>query len=64
MLDAHANEITTDMKIAAAKAIADTIEEEQLTPDFVIPHALNPHVAQEVAGAVKHHAKNGEKVLI
>ncbi|GGB90112.1 NAD(P)-dependent malic enzyme [Staphylococcus nepalensis] len=64
VLDAHANEITTDMKIAAAKAIADTIGEEQLTPDFVIPHALNPHVAHEVAGAVKHHAKNGEKVLI
>ena len=51
-LDVRATEINEAMKIAAAYAIADLIEESELTEDYVIPDAFDPRVAPKVAGAV------------
>ena len=56
-LDCRAKDINDEMKIAAAKAIADYIPEDKLTADNIIPSALDKGVAQAVAEAVAKAAK-------
>lgn len=51
-LDARAEKVTEDMKLAAARAIAYTISEEDLEPGCIIPSPLNPEVEGNVAKAV------------
>ena len=51
-LDVRASQITEEMKIAAAKAIADYIPESELSPDNIIPSALDKSVSMSVAKAV------------
>lgn len=55
-LDAKATDITEEMKIAAAYAIADIIKEEELTEEYIIPGAFDERVAKAVAEAVKQKA--------
>ncbi|WP_333648400.1 NAD(P)-dependent malic enzyme [Lacrimispora sp.] len=55
-LDARATDITEEMKIAAAYAIAGIIKEEELTEEYIIPGAFDERVAKEVAEAVKQKA--------
>lgn len=55
-LDAGARKITDDMKIAAAWAIANLITKEELSPNYIIPHALDPRVPPAVAKAVAEAA--------
>ena len=51
-LDVRASDINDEMKIAAAKAIADFVTDDKLTADYIIPSALDRNVAQAVAKAV------------
>ena len=55
-LDARASDINDDMKIAAAKALAALISEEELSADYIIPAAFDPRVKDAVASAVKQAA--------
>ncbi len=55
-LDAHASDITEPMKLAAALAIADSVTEEQLSPDFIIPSVFDKSVPKRVAAAVREAA--------
>ncbi|MBP5532886.1 MAG: NAD-dependent malic enzyme [Lachnospiraceae bacterium] len=57
-LDVRASDINDEMKIAAAKAIAEYIPEDKLTPDYIIPSALDRNVAMAVAKAVAKAAKD------
>ena len=52
-LDVRANDINDAMKIAAAKALAGLISDEELSADYIIPAAFDPRVKNAVAGAVK-----------
>ncbi len=52
-LDARVKQITEQMKIEAAKAIAGIISEKSLNPDFVIPSPFDTRVVSAVAEAVK-----------
>ena len=54
-LDARASDINDEMKIAAAKALADLVGED-LSADYIIPAAFDPRVADAVATAVKQAA--------
>lgn len=56
VLDCRATDITPDMKIAAAHAIADTIDPRSLTPDYVIPSVFDEEVVERVAEAVSQVA--------
>lgn len=56
-LDVRASDINDEMKIAAAKAIAGYIPEDQLNPEYIIPSALDRNVAKAVAEAVAKAAK-------
>lgn len=51
-MDAKAKDITVEMKLAAAYAIAEAVSEKQLKADYVIPSALDERVAALVAKAV------------
>ncbi len=54
-LDVRATDITESMKLAAGRAIADTVTDEELSPEYIIPSVFNrdvvPHVAKAVADA-------------
>lgn len=52
-LDVRATEINEEMKIAAAHAIADSVSDEELNPNYIIPKAFNLDVQKRVAQAVK-----------
>lgn len=52
-LDARAVNISEEMKLAAAKAIASIISEEELREDYIIPDAFNKRVVEVVAKAVQ-----------
>ena len=54
-LEGRARQITEDMKIAAAEAIASLVSEEELSEDNIIPQPFDPRVAVVVAEAVKKH---------
>ncbi len=56
-LDVRAREINDEMKIAAAHAIAALIPEQELSPDSIIPKALDRSVSKAVAEAVKEAAR-------
>ncbi len=56
-LDAKATAITEEMKIAAAKAIAAIVSDEELNEEYIIPGAFDERVAKAVAKAVSDEAK-------
>ncbi|WP_078555472.1 NAD(P)-dependent malic enzyme [Bacillus alkalicellulosilyticus] len=51
-LDVRATHINEEMKVAAVYAIANLINESELTPEYVIPAPFDPRVAPAVASAV------------
>ena len=55
-LDVRAKAITEEMKMAAAKALADLIDEKDLNPEYIIPDAFDERVAKAVAKAVADEA--------
>ena len=55
LLDAQASEITTDMLLRAAYAIAGVVTDEELHPSFIIPSVFHPDVAKTVAAAISGH---------
>lgn len=61
-LEGRAVQITEDMKLAAAQAIAGLVSEEQLSEDFIMPEAFDPRVAQAVSQAVKSHIPGTQHV--
>jgi len=58
LLDAGTAEITDEMLVAAATAIARRVSDEELNPSFIIPSVFDPHVAADVASAVVNAAPN------
>ena len=51
-LDAGATRVTENMKLAAARAIADSVDDEDLRPDFVVPSVFDKAVPFQVGEAV------------
>ena len=56
-LDARASDINDAMKIAASRALADLISDEDLNENYIIPAAFDPRVKDSVAKAVYEAAK-------
>ena len=54
-LEGRATQITEEMKLAAANAIAGLVPEDELNDENIMPEACNPKVAEVVAEAVKSH---------
>ena len=60
-LEGRASQITEEMKLAAAKAIADLVSDDKLNEDFIMPEAFDPRVAEAVSNAVKSHIRKTPK---
>jgi malate dehydrogenase (oxaloacetate-decarboxylating) len=56
-LDVRAPRITEGMKVAAAQAIADTVADDELREDYIVPSVFNRDVAPAVAAAVAEEAR-------
>ena len=54
-LEGRAKQITEEMKLAAANAIASLVPDDQLSENFILPEAFNPEVAEVVSKAVKEN---------
>jgi len=52
-LEGRASQITEEMKLAAAEAIASLVSDEELNEDNIMPQPFDPRVAETVAAAVK-----------
>ena len=52
-LEGRASQITEEMKLAAAEAIAGLVPEEELNEDNILPQAFDPRVADTVSRAIK-----------
>ena len=57
LLDAGASDITSEMLVAAAKAIADCVHEDERNASFIVPSVFDQNVAPAVAEAVKSVAE-------
>lgn len=56
-LEGRASQITEEMKLAAAEAIASLVPADELSDENIMPEAFNPQVADLVAAAVKKYIK-------
>ncbi len=56
-LEGRATQITEEMKLAAAYAIASLVSDDELNEDNIMPQPFDPRVADVVANAVKSHIK-------
>ena len=56
--DVRASDINEEMKMAAAKALADLISDEELNAEYIIPYAFDPRVGPAVAKAVAQAARD------
>ncbi len=56
--DVRASEINDEMNMAAARALAALISDEELSPDYIIPKAFDPRVGPAVAKAVAQAARD------
>ena len=51
-LEGRATQITEEMKLAAAEALAHLVSDEELNDEFIMPEAFDPRVAEVVSQAV------------
>lgn len=56
-LEGRASQITEEMKLAAALALAELVPEEELNENNIMPQAFDPQVPETVAAAVKAHIR-------
>jgi len=57
LLDAHSHKVSHAMLLAAARALADVVSDEELNANFIVPSVFNAEVAPAVAAAVRGASK-------
>jgi malate dehydrogenase (oxaloacetate-decarboxylating) len=57
LLDAHSHKVSQRMLLAAARALADVVTDEELNANFIVPSVFNPEVAPSVAAAVREASR-------
>jgi malate dehydrogenase (oxaloacetate-decarboxylating) len=58
-LDVRARRITEEMKLAAARGIAEVVTDDELSEDYIVPSVFNGYVSSCVASAVAREAERG-----
>jgi malate dehydrogenase (oxaloacetate-decarboxylating) len=56
LLDAQTKKVDDRMLVAAARALADVVQPDELGPDYIIPSVFHPDVANGVAAAIREVA--------
>lgn len=59
LLDAQSHRVTPELLLAAARALADVVGEDELNPTYIVPSVFNPEVTTRVAAAVEEAARAG-----
>ena len=62
-LEGKARQITEDMKLTAARALASLVSDEELSEDFILPEAFDPRVAVVVSEAVRENIQPDNKLF-
>ncbi|UCM88343.1 NAD-dependent malic enzyme [Streptomyces marincola] len=57
LLDAQSKTVSSDMMLAAARALADVVGEDELNANYIVPSVFNEKVSGAVAGAVRSAAQ-------
>jgi malate dehydrogenase (oxaloacetate-decarboxylating) len=57
LLDAQSHKVTDDLLLAAARALAAVVTEDELNPTYIVPSVFHPEVTTRVAAAVEHAAR-------
>ncbi len=57
LLDAQSHRVTTELLLAAARALADVVTPEELNPTYIVPSVFHPEVTTRVAAAVERAAR-------
>jgi len=63
LLDAHAGQVTTEMLLRAATALAQCVSDAQLNPAYIVPSVFDPAVPTAVAAAVAKAARPPARVM-
>ncbi len=61
LLDAQSHHVTSDMMVAAAKALADVVSEDELGPNYIIPSVFHADLSTHVANAVREAAQRDHR---
>ncbi|HJE61148.1 MAG TPA: NAD-dependent malic enzyme [Nocardiopsis listeri] len=61
LLDAQSHNVTSDMMVAAAEALADVVTEDELGPNYIIPSVFHSELSTHVANAVREAALRGQE---
>ncbi|WP_150245006.1 NAD-dependent malic enzyme [Nocardiopsis quinghaiensis] len=61
LLDAQSRDVTSDMMVAAAEALADVVTEDELGPNYIIPSVFHSDLSNHVATAVREVAGRAAK---
>ncbi len=57
LLNAQSHRVTTDLLLAAARALASVVSDDELNPTYIVPSVFNPEVTPRVAAAVEKAAR-------
>ncbi|WP_017570787.1 NAD-dependent malic enzyme [Nocardiopsis halotolerans] len=60
LLDAQSRDVTSDMMVAAAEALADVVTEDELGPNYIIPSVFHSDLSNHVATAVREAAQRDQ----
>ncbi|MEV1008249.1 NAD-dependent malic enzyme [Streptomyces sp. NPDC049881] len=60
LLDAQSRTVSIDMMLAAARALADVVGEDELNANYIVPSVFNERVSGAVAGAVREAAQHAD----
>ncbi|HEX6327969.1 MAG TPA: NAD-dependent malic enzyme [Jiangellaceae bacterium] len=64
LLDAHSKTVTSEMLLAAARALANTVSDDELNPAYIMPSVFHPGVAETVAAAVRQSVEDVRRAIV
>jgi malate dehydrogenase (oxaloacetate-decarboxylating) len=64
LLDAHSKTVTSEMLLAAARALANTVSDEELNPAYIMPSVFHPGVSETVAAAVRKSVEDVRRAIV
>ena len=64
LLDAHSKTVTSEMLLAAARALAKTVSDDELNPAYIMPSVFHPGVSETVAAAVRKSVEDVRRAIV
>lgn len=64
LLDAHSKSVTSEMLLAAARALSETVTDDELNPAYIMPSVFHPGVSDTVAAAVRKSVEDVRRAIV